>query len=116
MNNPLTCYSGEERSIRNGRIDNTVLRHENVRGCEFRNIAKHVADYSVIETPRMCVEESASIIRIKAPCLGIHGHGLECWPAIGRERDGKSFWRAHRRLIYAEAPAGGFRIVGLDPW
>src|SRR5277367_125500 len=79
---PLTCYTSEEGSIRDGCKNHTVLRHENVRCSEFGNISEHVADDSIVETAGVSFKERTRIIGIKASRLRIDGHGVERRPAI----------------------------------
>src|ERR1700733_725438 len=96
---PLAGDAGKKCSVGNRREYNAVLRHENIRGGQFGDVAQHIADNRIIEAARLRFKKRAGIVGIEAARFRVYRHRIESWPTIRRQRDGEAFGRAHWGLV-----------------
>src|SRR3984885_5076701 len=76
-NYSLTGNASQEGSVRNRREHDTILRHEDIRGRKFGDVAEHIAHNRIVEATRVRFKKRARIIGVETAGLGIDRHRLK---------------------------------------
>src|SRR5271163_4133379 len=72
----LTGNASQKGSIGNRREHDPILRHEDIRGGEFGDIAEHIAHNGIVEAARLRFKKRPRIVWVKAAGFGIDRHRL----------------------------------------
>src|SRR5271168_2536877 len=83
LDDSLTGNARQKGSVGNRREHDAILRHEDIRGREFGDVAEHIANNGIVEAARLRFKKRPRVVGIEAAGFGIDRHRLKRRPAIG---------------------------------
>src|SRR5690625_1452161 len=108
---PLPGDAVQKGAVGNRGVKRTFLGEPDIGRGQLSHVAQRIQHGRIVEAAAARLAQGPPAVGIEAGGLGIGGRRLDRRSPEGREGDGGATGLRQRRIIDAEAKAGGFRII-----